>query len=66
MNEPTVIVNGQRLSDGEVMTIRVALNSLISDVQQPDTLGVDEHGKVMASLYQKCAQSTLVKMSNPN
>ena len=64
MNEPTVTVSGQRLSDGEVMTIRVALNSFISDMQQPNALGGDEHGKAMASGYQKCATATLVKMSN--
>lgn len=46
------------------MTIRVALNSLMSDMQKPNALGDDEHGKAMASGYQKCAYATLVKMSN--
>ena len=60
--EPTVIVNGQRLSEGETMTLRVALNMLIIDMGKPDALGVDRLGKTMATQYERLAYSILTKL----
>ena len=50
MNEPAITVNGTRLSDGQAMTVRVALGGFAFDLQ--DGLGGDEHGKAMAASYQ--------------
>jgi hypothetical protein len=61
-NEATVDVNGHRLSVGEVMTIRVALCSLVSDMQQPNAIGDDDHGKAMAIGYVKCAMAILSRL----
>jgi len=62
MNEPLITVNGQPLSEGEAMTIRVALNAFLQEMTEPAALGDDEHGKAMAAGYQKCARATLLKM----
>lgn len=49
-NEPSIIINGIKLSDGAVMTIRVALESFWIDLKA-DGLGNDNHGKNMAVAY---------------
>ncbi len=64
LSEPTVTVNGQLLTEGEVITIRVALNSFRSDMQKPNAMGDDDHGRAMQEGYARCALATLVKMSN--
>jgi len=51
MSEPTIIVGNTMLSEGQSMAVRVALNSFLIEMQEPDALGDDEHGKAMAGLY---------------
>lgn len=53
-NEPTITVNGVLLSQGQAMTVRVALNNLVMDLTN-DGLGDDEHGKFMTKAYQERA-----------
>ena len=45
-----VTVGGKYLNPGQVMTIQVALNNLVIDIQH-EGLGEDDHGKEMARLY---------------
>lgn len=52
MTEPSIMINGSRLSEGQAMTIRVALNSFARSLQD-DGLGDDKHGREMAAAYAK-------------
>ena len=49
-NEPSIIINGIKLSDGAAMTIRVALESFWLDLNA-NGLGNDDHGKKMVIAY---------------
>ena len=51
MNEPTITINGHQLTEGQAMTVRVALGSLLMDMQEPDALGKDYHGRFMRNAY---------------
>jgi hypothetical protein len=62
MDEPIITVNRQLLTEGEAMAVRVALNSLISQMKEPNALGDDDHGKAMAEGYVRLADSVLCKM----
>ncbi len=59
MKELIVIVNGRKLNDGEVMTMRVALQVLLTDLRTPDALGTDNYGKEMQTAYLANANSLL-------
>jgi hypothetical protein len=48
--EPTIIVNGTTLSEGQAMTVRVALESFMLDLQS-NGLGDDTTGKKIANGY---------------
>lgn len=50
MDEPTITINGQTLSVGQAMTVRVALSAFQFGLK--DGLGDDEHGKAMTAGYQ--------------
>lgn len=50
MSEPRITVNGHLLSDGQAMTVRVALEDLAGDIMQ-DGLGEDLHGTHMTASY---------------
>lgn len=47
--EPTITINGEQLSDGMAMTIRVAVESF--DMDLLEGLGDDDHGRTMTQLY---------------
>ena len=49
MTEPTITINGVTLSQGQAMTVRVALSAFAMDLR--DGLGDDEHGKAMTAAY---------------
>lgn len=49
--EPDIIVNGVKLNDAQAMTVRVALIGFLTELQNPDTLGKDKHGRSMVELY---------------
>lgn len=61
--EPTIIINGQTLTQGEAMTVRVALCAFISDMNKPNALGDDETGKAIAAGYVRNGQSVFKIMS---
>lgn len=48
--EPIITINGHQLSEGEAMTIRVALESF-ADSLVTDGLGNDEIGVLMTKAY---------------
>lgn len=48
--EAAITVNGVRLSEGQAMTVRVALAHFVDDLQRSG-LGDDEHGKAMVAGY---------------
>lgn len=43
--EPEVIINGQQLTQAQVMTLRAAVSSFSLELSQ-NILGNDEHGKI--------------------
>ena len=45
MQEPTITVNSHTLTQAQAMTVRVALNTFMIDLDQG--LGEDEHGRAM-------------------
>ena len=50
-NESKVTINGIELTVGQVMSIRVAVSSMIMEMSEPDALGSDEMGKLLANGY---------------
>lgn len=50
MPEPTVTINGKRLTEAQAMTVRVAIEHFASDLRE-EGLGGDEHGKTMTAAY---------------
>ena len=52
MSDPTITINGIRLSPGQVMTIYVALSNFAIDLTgEKFPLGDDEHGRAMTEAY---------------
>lgn len=51
--EPKIIINGKEMSEGESMTIRVALSSFFVELQDNDALGKDKIGREIARLYRE-------------
>lgn len=50
MKEPTIIINGTKLTKAQAMTVRVAVESLSTSLHH-DGLGDDDHGKAMTRGY---------------
>lgn len=50
MNEPRITVNGTALTEGQAMTLRVALSSFLLQLKM-EGLGKDEHGVAMTRAY---------------
>ena len=61
--EPHIIINGQQLSDGEAMTIRVAVESMSMDLVE-EGLGEDEIGKSLTKGYLNSIKHIRTKMYN--
>ena len=61
MTEAKIEINGQQLSEGEAITIRVAL-ATFSQCLYENGLGDDENGIGMVSAYQKNIVNILKKM----
>ncbi len=51
MTEPTIIIGDKMLTEGQSMTVRVALNNFLIELQDGDGLGDDEHGRAMTAAY---------------
>ena len=60
--EPEIVVNGVRLSEGQAMTVRVALTTFHGEMLRPAALGDDEHGRHMSKAYGQRAEEVLTLM----
>ncbi len=49
-NEPSILINGVKLSEGQAMSLRVSVEVFISYLME-DGLGDDEHGIAMKKSY---------------
>lgn len=49
--EANVVINGQQLTSAQSMTLRVAVQGMLSRMNEPDALGTDEHGVFMRKAY---------------
>lgn len=61
--EARIQINGRDLTEGESMTIRVAITSYLQDIQF-NGLGEDEAGRSMARGYIDNCHSVLRKIAN--
>lgn len=50
MSEPTIIINGQQLTDAQAMTVRVAIEHFAVDLAERG-LGNDERAKAISKGY---------------
>lgn len=50
MGEAEVYIDGEKLTEAQVMAMRVALSSFVMKLTE-DGLGDDEHGKTMVANY---------------
>ena len=50
-DEPTIIINGHVLGEGQAIALRVAANSFLLELSDPDALGADTHGRLMVEAY---------------
>lgn len=48
--EPYIVINGVALTEGQAMTVRVALGVFAMDLKE-NGCGDDEHGKAMSAGY---------------
>ena len=65
MDEPEIIINGQLLSVGEAMTLRVAVQAYITDLtSKKHPLGGDDIGKSIAKGYLRHLGTINEKMSS--
>lgn len=51
MAEPQIIINGHVLTEGQAMTVRVAIGAFANELREHG-LGHDEHGQRMMAAYQ--------------
>lgn len=59
MNEPTILINGHPLTDGQAMTVRVALTEFYEAMSSKIALGDEEHGVKMTEAYRLRAREVL-------
>lgn len=50
IDEPFIVINGVRLTQGQAMTLRVAIESFAADLRD-NGLGTDEPGIAISSVY---------------
>ena len=51
MSEAHIVINGITLASGQALALRVACVAYLMEMEQPDALGEDEHGRAMALGY---------------
>jgi hypothetical protein len=51
VGEPRVTINGTLLTEGQAMTVRVALSAMSEEMNDKLALGSDEHGLRMTKAY---------------
>lgn len=50
--EPSIVINGVALTEGQAMTVRVAVESFAADLSA-GSLGADEAGEAITKAYQQ-------------
>ena len=53
MTGVNITINGVRLTDGQSISLRVAVLTFMLDLNDPDSLGEDPHGRLMTSGYKE-------------
>ena len=53
MSEPIIVINGNKLTNCQSMTIRVAIEQFAIDLKEENALGEDETGKQIAQGYKR-------------
>lgn len=53
--EAKIVINGVELTDAQAMALRVAISGWLMDLQNPDHLGTDAHGRFMTAAYRQRA-----------
>ena len=46
-----MVINGHRLTPGQAAAVQVAICDFLTDLQDPDACGDDEHGRRMRQAY---------------
>ena len=59
LNKPDVTINDRQLTIAEKLTLHVALNSFLADMQRPDALGTDPTGAAISKGYKLACHSML-------
>lgn len=54
MSEPIHSLNGVPLTEGQAMTLRVAMDFFAMEMANPDALGEDETGRAIRTGYYEC------------
>ncbi len=55
--EADITINGQKLTEAQAMTLRVAITGWLIELEDPHALGSDDHGKAMVKAYrQRCSE----------
>jgi hypothetical protein len=65
IEEPAITINGTSLSQGQAMTLRVACNAYLTELDDPTALGDDEHGRHMRNAYRERLKEVLLLMQEP-
>jgi hypothetical protein len=53
MEEASITINDRQLSTAQAMAVRVAVSDFYAEMQDPDALGDDEHGRAMTKAYRE-------------
>lgn len=54
-SEAEIVINGEKLTAAQAMTVRVAITDMLLKMSEPDALGKDHRGRVIAAAYRERA-----------
>lgn len=57
--EPEIIINGVKLSDGQAMSVRVAVAGFNHETANPEALGKDVRGRAITKGYYERTKEVL-------
>ena len=61
-NEPEITIQGLKLSQGEAMTMRIAVSYLIEEMSKKGCLGKDKLGEDIRKGYLRCSEKIQTMM----
>ena len=53
MTEATIIIGNTMLTEAQAMTVRVAITDFLAEMNDPNALGDDFHGRAMTKAYRE-------------